>query len=53
LLGTLLNENGKRDIGIEIGVLKGEFAEQVLRKWTNCKKYVLVDIWAPLENYLD
>ncbi len=51
-IGDLLqHENFK--IGVELGVQSGEFSKSVLAKWSICEKYVLVDLWKPLENYAD
>jgi hypothetical protein len=52
LIGELLESEGFKS-GVELGVLKGEFSEQVLHGWPSCEKYVLVDAWRPLENYVD
>jgi hypothetical protein len=38
---------------VELGVQNGEFAEYMLSHWPSCKRYVLVDKWAHLENYDD
>jgi len=39
--------------GAELGVLKGEFAERIVKSWPRCTYYLLVDAWAKLENYDD
>merc|ERR1711964_858027 len=49
----LLAENEGFETMIELGVRRGYYAKRVLEKWPSCKKYYAVDIWAPLENYLD
>ena len=50
-LGTILNEE-QAQVGVELGVQTGIFAEETLRQWSSNKKYYLVDVWAPLDNYL-
>ena len=51
-LGNILNELSFTT-GVELGVQRGVFAEATLRKWTRCKRYVLVDLWAHQQNYKD
>ena len=51
-LATFL-QSEKAKIGVELGVQNGNFAETMLHQWSHNVKYYLVDIWAPLENYLD
>lgn len=51
-LATFL-ESEKAKVGVELGVQNGNFAETILRQWQHNARYYLVDIWAPLENYLD
>lgn len=51
-LATFL-ESEKAKIGVELGVQNGNFAETILRQWQHNTQYYLIDIWAPLENYLD
>jgi hypothetical protein len=51
-LGEILEKEGLK-FGVELGVQKGEFAEQILNRWKSATKYVLVDIWAHLEHYHD
>lgn len=43
----------KAKVGVELGVQNGNFAKTILHQWLHNVKYYLVDIWAPLENYLD
>jgi len=51
-LGDILTrENFTR--GVELGVQTGRFANAILTKWTGCEEYLLVDVWAPLDNYKD
>lgn len=50
---TKILETEKLEIGAELGVQAGVFAFQTLSNWPSCKKYVLVDIWARQDNYLD
>jgi len=40
-------------VGAELGVQGGLFAEETLRSWSACTRYVLVDAWRPLDNYHD
>lgn len=51
-LGYLLNAEGHTH-GIEVGVQRGHFAESLLRRWTSCVHYLLVDLWGKQENYAD
>ena len=51
-LATIL-ESEQAHVGVEIGVQAGYFAETILRQWSHNTKYYLVDIWAPLTNYVD
>ena len=51
-LGSVL-EAEQAQVGIELGVQTGMFAAATLQQWSCNKKYYLVDIWAPMENYLD
>ena len=32
---------------------RGIFAEQLLQTWPACESLLLVDVWAPLDNYVD
>lgn len=49
--GVLEDEKMLR--GVELGVLHGSYARDVLERWPSCIEYVLVDLWAPQENYAD
>ena len=40
-------------VGVELGVKKGEFSQEILSRWPSCSKYVLVDLWTPQVNYKD
>lgn len=51
-LATFL-ESEKARVGVEIGVHAGHFAETILHQWKHNVKYYLIDVWAPLTNYLD
>jgi len=51
-LGHILEKEGLTR-GAELGVQKGSFANKILSKWEQCNYYLLVDVWAPLENYED
>jgi hypothetical protein len=48
-----LLEKEKFMVGAELGVLQGAFAAQTLAQWPSAMQYVLVDLWAQQENYLD
>jgi hypothetical protein len=39
--------------GAELGVLHGSYARDTLQRWPSAVEYVLVDLWAPQENYMD
>lgn len=39
--------------GLELGVQYGYYSNAILTRWPKCTEYHLVDIWAPLENYVD
>ena len=52
-LGSMLQLEFPHGKGIELGVQAGFFAKSTLSGWTSCASYVLVDTWAPLENYFD
>tara|TARA_Y100000385_G_scaffold172907_1_gene178988 strand:+ start:97 stop:843 length:747 start_codon:yes stop_codon:yes gene_type:complete len=41
----VLNKRYPNGVGVEIGVLKGDFSKQILENW-NCSKYYLVDLWS-------
>ena len=49
---AILEEEGKT-VGAELGVQRGYFAKHMLTLWPSCKKYVLVDVWAQQQNYVD
>lgn len=51
-IGSLLEGEGF-EVGAELGVKRGGFARITLSKWPSCKRYVLTDAWAPLDNYKD
>lgn len=51
-LATILEDDGAQ-VGVELGVQKGIFAERILRDWHSCRLYALVDLWATQENYVD
>ena len=40
-------------VGAELGVLHGTFAKETLAQWPAATQYVLVDLWAPQEHYVD
>jgi len=39
--------------GLEVGVQTGAYALHLLQNWPKCKRYVLVDPWRPIKNYMD
>jgi len=49
----LILQGEGHEIGVELGVHEGAFATHMLRFWPKCRKYVLVDLWGPLPNYVD
>uniref|UniRef100_A0A383WBA9 O-methyltransferase domain-containing protein n=1 Tax=Tetradesmus obliquus TaxID=3088 RepID=A0A383WBA9_TETOB len=51
-LGLLLQQEGF-EVGAELGVQRGHFAAETLQRWPKCRRYYLVDIWAPQDNYKD
>jgi hypothetical protein len=51
-LGPYL-ESHKFETGAELGVQNGLFSFEILKKWPSCKKFYLIDIWKPQENYFD
>ena len=51
-LGSIL-EKEKKLYGAELGVQSGFFAAAMMRSWPSCREYLLVDLWAPQENYED
>jgi hypothetical protein len=50
--GYLLNEQGLSNAGAEVGVFRGDFAAELLEKWSG-KKLYLIDTWRHLDDYLD
>lgn len=51
-LGALLEREGLRS-GVELGVQRGQYAQTLLSTWPSNRRYVLVDLWAPLDAYHD
>lgn len=49
----LVFEQEKMMRGVELGVLHGSYARDTLQRWPSAVEYVLVDLWAPQENYID
>jgi hypothetical protein len=49
----LVFEQEKMMRGAELGVLHGAYARDTLQRWPSAVEYVLVDLWAPQENYRD
>lgn len=50
----LLNAQGLKGIGVELGVQKAEYSEHILKNW-NGRELVLIDIWRelPRDSYND
>lgn len=51
-IGTIL-ESENFVSGVELGVQRGFFSAEVLKRWLRCREYVLVDLWAKQDNYFD
>jgi hypothetical protein len=51
-IGIFLNSIGLVGIGVEIGVFRGDFSQQILQAWTG-KSLILLDPWRHLVEYLD
>lgn len=51
-IGELL-KNENKTVGVELGVQRGEFFNEMMSKWQIAQTYVFVDIWAHQENYQD
>lgn len=49
----LVFEQEKMLRGAELGVLHGAYARDTLQRWPSAVEYVLVDLWAPQDNYRD
>jgi hypothetical protein len=47
----ILNLNGLKGKGVEIGVFKGKFSKHLLNNW--CGELYLVDPWRGLDDYID
>ena len=52
-LGIMLNSLGGFEIGVELGVQRGQHSKFLLTHWAACKKYYMVDLWAQQDNYKD
>lgn len=52
VLGGIAENLGLRS-GVEVGVQRGLFAVDILSIWESCQEYVLVDLWAHQDNYID
>jgi len=46
----ILNQNNY-SVGVEVGVLKGEFSKTILSNWGG--KLYLVDVWRSIDDYVD
>lgn len=51
-IGLFLRDAGFK-VGVELGVQKGYYTRDLLSQWATAEQYVLVDLWAEQENYLD
>lgn len=45
-LGDIVENEGMSS-GVQLGVERGIFSAQLLDRWQSCKRFVLVDLWAP------
>ena len=52
MFGTHMNHFGFK-VGIEVGVSLGDFAATTLRQWRLCEKYILIDPYRLMPNYVD
>lgn len=53
-IGDILQRKSpKFKIGVEVGVQYGLYSKEILKRWSNCEKFYLVDAWQQLENYHD
>lgn len=51
-LVTLVNSIYPNGVGVEIGVLRGDYSKMILEEWKNGKLY-LVDTWRHISEYVD
>lgn len=51
-LASLVNNMYPNGIGVEIGVLRGDYSKMILEEWKNGKLY-LVDTWRHISEYID
>lgn len=51
-LASLINELYPTGVGVEIGVLRGDYSKIILDEWSNGKLY-LIDTWRHLSDYID
>jgi FkbM family methyltransferase len=51
-LAALVNDLYPNGVGVEIGVLRGEYSKLILERWHGGQLY-LVDAWRHLDNYID
>ena len=51
-LGHILQKEGHL-IGAELGVQRGVFARNILKRWARNQEYHLIDIWEQQSNYND
>jgi FkbM family methyltransferase len=51
-LASLVNQLYPNGIGVEIGVLRGEYSKLILERWNNGTLY-LIDTWRHLSKYID
>lgn len=50
IIPNILNKKNY-NVGVEIGVLRGEFSKTILNNWGG--KLYMVDVWRNIENYVD
>jgi len=51
-LASLVNNIHPNGVGVEIGVLRGDYSKMILEEWKNGKLY-LVDTWRHISEYVD
>eukprot|EP00121_Abeoforma_whisleri_P015444 Awhi_evm1s14230 len=51
-LGNILDEENFK-VGVELGVKKGFFMSEILKRWRSCREYSLVDLWPGEDEFYD
>lgn len=49
-LADILQAEGKTT-GLEVGVKGGDYSERMLKRWSGCETYILMDPWEHQENW--